>query len=75
METVANNLVWRWVTSTANALPQIETSLYCPTRDVFQARLDTMTQALLQRQTLPETMIYLLAAMAGEIGNNLLSMP
>jgi hypothetical protein len=29
----------------------------------------------LQRQTLPETMIYLLAAMAGEIGNNLLSMP
>lgn len=42
---------------------------YCPTRDVFQARLDHLLTDCL-RQLNNESLSYLLVAVAGEIGNN-----
>ena len=42
---------------------------YCPTRDVFGARLGRMAQEMEKREFLKETYA-LLAAIAGEIGNN-----
>lgn len=41
----------------------------CPTRDVFQGRLDTMLREL-GRQKLNETNISLFTALLGELGNN-----
>lgn len=40
------------------------------TRDVFQARLDTLYQEITVRQLLPEDDTALLTSVAGEIGNN-----
>jgi len=42
----------------------------CPTRDVFQARLDTLYQEAVNRKLLPEDEAALLTAVVGEIGNN-----
>lgn len=42
--------------------------VYCPTRDVFQARLEKL-QMVLQGKV-PESAVSLLCAIAGEIGNN-----
>lgn len=42
---------------------------YCQTRDIFQARLERL-QIDLKEAIQPESLIYLIAAIAGEIGNN-----
>jgi hypothetical protein len=42
---------------------------YCPTRDIFQARLDRMLGELL-RLSIPEDDDYIISAISGEIGNN-----
>jgi hypothetical protein len=42
----------------------------CPTRDIFQARLDTLYQETINRKLLPENEAALLTAVVGEIGNN-----
>ncbi len=41
----------------------------CPARDVFQARTDRLIRNL-KKSVANENLVYLLAAMAGEIGNN-----
>lgn len=46
----------------------IPSDVYCPTRDVFQARLDRLLAALLKQ--FDENSSYLLVAVVGEIGNN-----
>lgn len=43
---------------------------YCPTRDIFQARLDKIRQKLEKRPDLKPDYIYPLIAVIGEIGNN-----
>ncbi|MEA3398551.1 MAG: hypothetical protein U9R06_02275 [Patescibacteria group bacterium] len=43
---------------------------YCETRDIFQARLDKMTNFLLKEKVLNEDDVYIISAAAGEIGNN-----
>jgi len=42
----------------------------CPTRDIFQARLDTLYQESIRLGSLSEEETALLVATAGEIGNN-----
>jgi len=49
---------------------KIEDKYYCETRDVFQARLDRMTNDLLKPGALKEDDVYIITAIAGEIGNN-----
>src|SRR3989344_504362 len=58
----------QWVKS--DLPPQIEKKYYCETRDIFQARLDAMVGVLLVSAKIPEGDIYILSAIAGEIGNN-----
>ncbi len=43
---------------------------YCKTRDVFQARLDSMINVLLKNKKIREDHVYILSAIVGEIGNN-----
>ena len=43
---------------------------YCQTRDIFQARLDKMMYYLLFLKSLKEDDVYIISAIAGEIGNN-----
>jgi hypothetical protein len=43
---------------------------YCETRDIFQARLDKMINNLLNAKKIREEDVYVIAAIAGEIGNN-----
>lgn len=49
---------------------KIEDEYYCKTRDVFQARLDKMIVVLVNGGKIPENDVYMLSAIAGEIGNN-----
>ena len=59
-------LARQWAMSIVGSLPTSE--VYCPTRDVFQVRLERL-QVVLQRAVSESTMS-LLCAIAGEIGNN-----
>ncbi|MBI2459590.1 MAG: hypothetical protein HYV53_03505 [Parcubacteria group bacterium] len=43
---------------------------YCQTRDIFQSGLDKMVNSLLNEKKISEDDVYILAAIAGEIGNN-----
>lgn len=43
---------------------------YCRTRDIFQARLDSMINVLLKDKNQKVDHIYILSAIIGEIGNN-----
>lgn len=61
-------LAFKWVEATKP--PPIPPEYYCATRDEFQSRLDKMTNSGLKQKSMPEDRLYLLTAMAGEIGNN-----
>ncbi len=54
----------------SDAPPHIEKKYHCATRDIFQARLDAMVGLLLADAHIAEDDIYILSAIAGEIGNN-----
>ena len=60
-------MAYDWARS--EAPEQIKDEYYCATRDVFQARLDSMVSFLLAGKV-AEGDAYMLAAIAGEIGNN-----
>lgn len=62
-------LVYEWITISADKADTISV-YYCRTRDVFQARLDKMLNELLKINNLTKENVYLVSAMAGEIGNN-----
>jgi hypothetical protein len=68
MESGIQSKAWDFVKSASPA--KIEDEYYCKTRDVFQARLDKMITVLLNEGKLPENDVYMLSAIAGEIGNN-----
>lgn len=59
-----------WAQAKGDSIPEIDSGFYCETRDTFQARLDSMRQLYIQKNVASEDLVYLLAALAGEIGNN-----
>lgn len=59
-----------WCKASSQLIPAIDSGFLCETRDVFQARLDTMTRDLLMTHLVPEHQAYLISAITGEIGNN-----
>lgn len=59
---------FQWI---MNVIPEKpKDNYYCETRDIFQARLDKMIGDLVRGKKINEDNIYLISAMAGEIGNN-----
>lgn len=56
----------QWAISPNAGLPASD--VYCPTRDIFQARLEKL-QSVLQGK-IPDSLVSLLCAITGEIGNN-----
>jgi len=69
MKTNLEKLAWEWMTASPE-IAQTDSEYYCPTRDVFQARIDRMVANLLREKKINEENTYILSAMAGEIGNN-----
>ena len=61
---IQNGFIWN--ENQAGIVPLSE--VYCPTRDVFQARLDHLLADCLRQ--FDENLSYLLTAVVGEIGNN-----
>lgn len=61
-------LAWEWMATNPEKARE-ENEYYCPTRDVFQARVDRFT-ADLNRNNISEENAYIISAIAGEIGNN-----
>lgn len=57
--------VMKW--AKAERSPVTSPELYCPTRDVFQARLDSWTQRLIKPRG---EIAFIIGAILGEIGNN-----
>jgi len=62
-----NSSARNWVTSLSGEKP--EEQYYCPTRDIFQARLDKMLGELL-KSSISEDDAYVVSAISGEVGNN-----
>ena len=69
MNNKLEKLAWDWITAEADRV-DITSDYYCETRDIFQARLDRMIDNLLTNNNIKEEKIYLVSAIAGEIGNN-----
>ena len=59
------NQGYSWTTSIKSR--DLSSDKYCPTRDIFSARLETILSKL---KNIPANDSYLLIAIAGEIGNN-----
>lgn len=70
MEKEVQNLAMSWVKATPEIAAQLDPDVYSETRDIFQARLEQMTHALLRQGGVPTEQVYLVAALVGEIGNN-----
>ncbi len=62
-------LAYDWTTSKPNQA-DIKSDYYCQTRDIFQARLSNMVNDLLENSEINKNKIYIISAIAGEIGNN-----
>lgn len=69
MQENIEKLAWKWITTKAEAV-DIANDYYCQTRDVFQSRLDKMIRDLLNGKNNKEDDVYIISAIAGEIGNN-----
>lgn len=59
-------LAKQWAIAPLGVIPPND--VYCPTRDVFQARLEKLQHSL--ENIVPDSARYLLSAITGEIGNN-----
>lgn len=62
-------LGYDWVTVNADSIDTASV-YYCQNRDIFQTKLDKMMNDLLKIKSIDEEGVYLVSAMAGEIGNN-----
>ncbi|MBU0620122.1 hypothetical protein KKC56_01570 [Patescibacteria group bacterium] len=62
-------LAYQWIVDDADKT-DVKSSYYCQTRDIFQARLNSMRLTLLNNKIRSEENIYIITAVAGEIGNN-----
>ena len=69
MNSNIEKLAWDWITAEADKV-DITSDYYCETRDIFQARLNRMIGNLLTSNNIKEEKVYLVSAVAGEIGNN-----
>ena len=69
MDNNIEKLSYDWITGEADKIDVIS-DYYCETRDVFQARLDRMTDNLSMNNNIKTEKIYLISAVVGEIGNN-----
>ncbi|MDO8593014.1 MAG: hypothetical protein Q7R92_04595 [bacterium] len=69
MDNQLEKKVFAWAKADKNNLSDCKEE-YCATRDIFQARLDKMTNSLLNAKKISEEDVYILTAIAGEIGNN-----
>lgn len=63
------NLVYEWLLAKPENMGEFS-EFYCPTRDVFEGRLNRMLADLLERKAVGDNNVYILSAIAGEIGNN-----
>lgn len=70
MDNQLEKKVFVWVKTDKNDLLNYSDENYCETRDIFQTRLDKMVNSLLSQKKPSEDDIYVIAAIAGEIGNN-----
>ena len=66
---VAEKIAYEWI-STKQENVDVKSEYYCQTRDIFQAKLGKMTMELLRNNSIMENDIYIISAIAGEIGNN-----
>jgi hypothetical protein len=62
-------LAYDWVTLETNKV-DTKSVYYCKTRDIFDGRLNKMVNDLLKSGVMKEELVYIVSAMAGEIGNN-----
>lgn len=62
--------VFEWIKTDAAKAVDAAGEYYCETRDKFQTRLDKMVNSLLVAEKIGSAEVYILAAIAGEIGNN-----
>jgi hypothetical protein len=69
MENDLEKLTWEWMMAKPKQA-QADSDYYCPTRDIFQARVDRLVKNLLDTKNINEDYAYIISAMAGEIGNN-----
>lgn len=69
MQNELEKLAHHWVISESDKLDNQE-RYYCQTRDTFQARLDKMMRDPELISKIGENYLYILSAIAGEIGNN-----
>jgi len=69
MENNLKNLAFEWMIAEPEKY-QLASDYYCQTRDVFQARIDRLVANLLKEKRIREEDVYIISAMAGEIGNN-----
>lgn len=70
MDNQLEKIVFAWVKADKNDLLNSNDENYCETRDIFQARLDKMINSLLNTEKISEADVYVIAAIAGEVGNN-----
>ncbi len=62
-------LAYEWINISADKI-DAASGYYCRSGDIFQGRLDQMLADLLRKKNINEDEIYIVFAMAGEIGNN-----
>lgn len=68
--TKLEEMAFIWASNeSGKATPPAE-EFYCPTRDIFQARIDKMLRDAELFSKLKQEDTYIISAMAGEIGNN-----
>lgn len=63
-------IVFDWASGNTNKAQNLEASLRCSTRDVFQTRIGKMLKEMLASGSVSEDNSYILSAITGEIGNN-----
>lgn len=61
--------VWQWISEKAENV-DVSSENYCKTRDIFQGRLEKMADDILREKEIGENKAYIVAAIAGEVGNN-----
>lgn len=62
-------LAQKWIFEPAETV-DLKSANYCKTRDIFQARLEKMTNEFLKSNKIKEDVAYILTAIGGEVGNN-----
>ena len=69
MKSNITKLACNWAKSKPDEA-EIDSNYYCQTRDIFQVRLSRMIDDLLKNSKIDKNKIYVISAIAGEIGNN-----